>query len=63
MEATAAGTGLLVLIWVLTAISLLIVGLRVVAKVKINHFRLDDVLMIIALVGPYLFVDRIFLIY
>ncbi|RAO69022.1 uncharacterized protein BHQ10_005034 [Talaromyces amestolkiae] len=50
MDATAAGTGFVVLIWVLTAISLLIVGLRVVAKVKINHFGLDDVLMIIALI-------------
>lgn len=50
MEVTSAGTGFLVLIWVLTVMSLLIVGLRIVAKVKINQFRLDDVLMITALV-------------
>ncbi|KUL85947.1 hypothetical protein ZTR_06415 [Talaromyces verruculosus] len=50
MEATSAGTGFLVLIWVLTAFSLLIVGLRIVAKVKINQFRLDDALMITALI-------------
>ncbi|KAF3407058.1 hypothetical protein DPV78_001816 [Talaromyces pinophilus] len=50
MEVTGAGTGFLVLIWVLTVMSLLIVGLRIVAKVKINQFRLDDVLMITALV-------------
>lgn len=50
MEATSAGTDFLILIWVLTAISLLIVSLRVVAKVKIHQFRLNDVLMISALV-------------
>ena len=56
MEATSAGTGFVVLIWVLTAISLLIVGLRIVAKVKINQFRLDDILMIVALVCTFLVV-------
>jgi hypothetical protein len=50
MEVTSTGAGFLVLIWVLTTISLLIVGLRIIAKAKINQFRLDDVLMITALV-------------
>lgn len=53
MEATSAGTGFVVLIWVLTSISSLIVGLRVLAKVKINQFRLDDILTIIALVCTF----------
>ncbi|KAH8433163.1 uncharacterized protein LDX57_010797 [Aspergillus melleus] len=35
-------------IWAAVAIAALIVILRVFAKIKINHFRVDDVLMVIA---------------
>ena len=35
-------------IWAAVAIATLIVILRVFAKIKINHFRADDVLMVLA---------------
>ncbi|GFF35779.1 hypothetical protein IFM61606_05879 [Aspergillus udagawae] len=44
------GTGLVVLIWVLTSISAVVVSLRVLAKTKIRQFRTDDVVMISALI-------------
>jgi hypothetical protein len=44
------GTGLVVLIWILTSISVIVVSLRVLAKIKIRQFRTDDVVMIFALV-------------
>ncbi|RHZ58733.1 uncharacterized protein CDV56_106932 [Aspergillus thermomutatus] len=44
------GTGLVVLIWVLTGIAVVVVALRVLAKVKIRQFRMDDVVMIFALI-------------
>ncbi|EED20455.1 integral membrane protein [Talaromyces stipitatus ATCC 10500] len=50
MDPSPAATDILVLIWVLTAISLIMVALRVVAKVRINQFRMDDILMILTLI-------------
>ncbi|KAF7114018.1 hypothetical protein CNMCM5793_006201 [Aspergillus hiratsukae] len=44
------GTGLVVLIWVLTGIAVIVVALRVLAKMKIRQFRTDDVVMIFALI-------------
>lgn len=44
------GTGLVVLIWVLTGTAVVVVALRVLAKMKIRQFRMDDVVMIFALV-------------
>lgn len=44
------GTGLVVLIWILTGISVVVVSLRVLAKTKIRQFRIDDVVMIVVLV-------------
>ncbi|EAW15736.1 uncharacterized protein NFIA_050810 [Aspergillus fischeri NRRL 181] len=44
------GTSLVVLIWVLTGISVIVVSLRVLAKTKIRQFRTDDVVMIFALI-------------
>jgi predicted ferric reductase len=34
--------------WTAVAIATLILILRVIAKIKIHHFRFDDVLMIVA---------------
>ncbi|RHZ73391.1 hypothetical protein CDV55_109019 [Aspergillus turcosus] len=44
------GTGLVVLIWVLTGTAVVVVALRVLAKMKIRQFRMDDVVMIFALI-------------
>ncbi|KAF4151147.1 hypothetical protein CNMCM8927_004166 [Aspergillus lentulus] len=44
------GTGLVVLIWILTSISVIVVSLRVLAKTKIRQFRTDDIVMISALI-------------
>ncbi|KAH8697933.1 hypothetical protein BGW36DRAFT_427869 [Talaromyces proteolyticus] len=44
------GTGILIFIWVLSGIATLVVMLRIIAKVKIRLFRLDDLVMIAALV-------------
>ncbi|KAH3186359.1 hypothetical protein KXW84_000178 [Aspergillus fumigatus] len=44
------GTGLVVLIWILTGISVVVVSLRVLAKTKIRQFRIDDVVMIVVLI-------------
>ncbi|GAM37353.1 hypothetical protein TCE0_023r07206 [Talaromyces pinophilus] len=44
------GPGILIFIWVLSVIATIVVMLRIIAKVKIRLFRLDDVVMIAALV-------------
>ncbi|GIK06424.1 hypothetical protein Aspvir_002074 [Aspergillus viridinutans] len=44
------GTGMVVLIWVLTGISAVVVSLRVLAKTRIRQFRSDDVVMVCALI-------------
>ncbi|KAJ6038931.1 hypothetical protein N7499_003225 [Penicillium canescens] len=45
-----AGTGVLATAWAFTAAAIVVMALRVVAKVKIANFNVDDVVMIIALV-------------
>ncbi|BDD58943.1 hypothetical protein MAP00_004179 [Monascus purpureus] len=45
-----AGPRLLRDVWALTAIAIVIMGLRVIAKLRIKKFGWDDVLMIVALV-------------
>lgn len=44
------GTGVLAIAWAFTTAAVIVMALRVVAKIKINHFNIDDVAMIIALV-------------
>lgn len=46
-----AGPRLLRDVWALTAIAIVIMGLRIVAKLRIKKFGWDDVLMIAALVS------------
>ncbi|KAJ6020098.1 hypothetical protein N7499_003390 [Penicillium canescens] len=45
-----AGTGVLATAWAFTAAAIVVMALRVVAKIKIANFNVDDVVMIIALV-------------
>ncbi|KAJ6041641.1 uncharacterized protein N7446_010481 [Penicillium canescens] len=45
-----AGTGVLATAWTFTAAAIVVMALRVVAKIKIANFNVDDVAMIIALV-------------
>ena len=45
-----SGTGVLATAWAFTVAAVVIMALRVVAKIKINNFNVDDVVMIIALV-------------
>ncbi len=45
-----AGTGVLATAWALTAGAIVVMALRVVAKIKINNFNIDDVVMMTALV-------------
>jgi hypothetical protein len=45
-----AGTGVLAAAWAFTAAAIVVMILRVVAKIKINNFNVDDVVMITALV-------------
>jgi hypothetical protein len=45
-----AGTGVLATAWALTAAAIIVMALRVVAKLKISNFNADDVVMIAALV-------------
>jgi predicted RNA methylase len=45
-----AGTGELATAWALTAAAIVVMAMRVVAKIKISNFNVDDVAMIIALV-------------
>lgn len=40
-------------IWTLTGIAIVIVALRVAAKIKIRKFGWDDILMLSALVSPF----------
>jgi predicted ferric reductase len=47
---SAVGSSLVRGIWAAMAIAVIVVVLRVFAKVKIHQFRADDVLMIIAMV-------------
>lgn len=47
-----AGTKLVREIWAVTAISMVAVILRVVAKLRIRQFKWDDIVMIAAQVGP-----------
>lgn len=54
-----AGTKVLATVWALTATAVVVMALRVLAKVKISHFNIDDVVMIIALVcGTYSFQQK-----
>lgn len=46
-----SGPRLLREIWALTALSILIVTLRVIAKIRIQKFACDDILMTLALVS------------
>lgn len=51
-----AGTNILATVWALTATAVVVMALRVLAKIKISRFNIDDVAMIIALVrGTYSF--------
>jgi predicted ferric reductase len=45
-----SGPALMKGIWAAMAVAIVIVILRVIAKIKIRHFRVDDILMIVALV-------------
>jgi hypothetical protein len=45
-----AGPALMKGIWAGIAVATIIVILRTIAKIRIRHFRLDDILMIAALV-------------
>lgn len=45
------GPGIVIFIWVLSGFATLVVMLRIIAKVKIRLFRLDDVVMIATLVS------------
>lgn len=45
-----AGTGVLATAWAFTAAAIVVMALRVVAKIKINNFNVDDVVMFTALV-------------
>jgi hypothetical protein len=45
-----AGTSVLATAWALTAAAIIVMALRVVAKIKISNFNADDVVMIAALV-------------
>ena len=45
-----AKTGVLATVWALTAAAVVVMALRVVAKIKISNFNVDDVVMIMALV-------------
>lgn len=47
---SSVGTSLVRGVWAAMAIAVIIVGLRVFAKIKIHQFRVDDVLMIISMV-------------
>lgn len=52
----SAGTNVLATVWGLTATAVVVMVFRVLAKIKISHFNIDDVTMIIALVsGTYSF--------
>lgn len=48
-----SGARLLREVWALTALGILTVTLRVIAKIKIGKFAFDDILMILALVSQY----------
>lgn len=48
------GTALVRGVWAAMAIAVIIVVLRVYAKIKIHQFRADDVLMTISMVGSLL---------
>ena len=45
------GPRLLQDIWGLTGLGIVVVGLRIVARLRIHRFKWEDVLMIFALVG------------
>ena len=44
------GPGLVVELWVLATLAIIIVSLRIVAKLRLHKFERDDVVMIFALV-------------
>lgn len=54
-----SGPRLLREVWALTALGILTVTLRVVAKIKIGKFALDDVLMVLALVSSTFYPVRL----
>ena len=50
MSTVNLGPGLVIELWALATVGFIIVGLRIVAKLRLHKFERDDVVMIFALV-------------
>jgi hypothetical protein len=53
------GPGLVILFWVLGGVATVVVALRIFAKARIGHLKVDDAVMMIAWVGRLSIIGRV----